>query len=165
MVVKLIKNKRGQAFFEMIVFIPFMLYLFTLIVTFGNSVNGGINQNKLTRGAFYHLLSHNSMAPRSDFMSAFAAQGTNVVGMFVVGYREDRDGEQSIASCYRVNRVFGGNVDEECEDPPPSTEETNQIRIYTLYGLCTASFRMTGANPEYEDYMANSIESCMNRGI
>ena len=159
-----ILNEEGQAFFEMIVFVPFMLYLFSLIITFGNSVNGSINQNKILRGAYYHLLNHNSMAPRKDFLESLQDAGVGNVGMFVLGYQEAKQEDLAIAACYRVNKVFGGTVDEQCSDPPPAGEEgTNQIRLYTFYGLCTASFSANGGGFQYQDFMTNSLDACLNR--
>jgi hypothetical protein len=46
-------NQEGQAVFELLIFLPFLLFLYTIYYTAGNAINGSINQQKAVRGYFY----------------------------------------------------------------------------------------------------------------
>ena len=55
MAAKLSKQERarGQALFEFIVFLPFLLFMLTIMFTVGNAINGSINQQKAVRRYFF----------------------------------------------------------------------------------------------------------------
>ena len=71
----ILENSEGQAIFELILFMPFLVYFVTLLFTAGNSINGSINQQKAVRGYFYHLLKGNSNLPVKLDLDAFKSAG------------------------------------------------------------------------------------------
>lgn len=160
---KFIMDERGQAFFEMIMFVPFMLFLFTLIVTFGNSVNGAINQNKITRGFFYATTRNNSYGMTFSTLSSLQGRGVGNAGLHVIGYRDTAEGENPFGACYRINRFFGGRKEEECKDPIRGAEESSYIRVFTFYGVCAQGWKFNGqAFQPQEEPTANSLVECRN---
>lgn len=160
---KILSNEKGQAFFEMIMFVPFMLFLFTLIVTFGSAINGAINQNKILRGYFWHITRHNSYGTPQSTLKVLADKGVTEVGLHVIGYREQREGsDKSHAACYRINRFFGGTKDETCEEPSAGEDSTAYIRVYTLYGVCAASYGAVNDGFEVREFFPNTADQCTN---
>lgn len=158
-----ILNDKGQAFFEMIMFVPFMLFLFTLIVTFGSAVNGAINQNKILRGYFWHITRNNSYGAPMSTLTTLGSKGVTQVGLHVIGYRESREGtSKSHAACYRINRFFGGTKEEECESPDRGADNYAYIRVYSLYGVCAASYSFLNGEFEIQDYLPNTAFQCTN---
>jgi hypothetical protein len=160
---KYIIDEKGQAFFEMIMFVPFMLFLFTLIVTFGNSVNGAINQNKLLRGFFYTTTRNNSYGHTLKTLTDLQGFGMDSSGLHNLAFAEDSEGNNRFASCYRINRFFGGRNEEECKDRTSGAEESAYIRVFTYYGLCGANWRYNGQVFENQDFQANTISACRNQ--
>ena len=49
-------KQQGQALVEFIIFLPFMLMMYTVVITLGDAINGSINQQKATRAYFYYRL-------------------------------------------------------------------------------------------------------------
>ena len=62
-VTEILANEKGQAIFEFIVFVPFYVYLLTVLISFGNSLNASINQNKIIRGYYYRVAAGDSRLP------------------------------------------------------------------------------------------------------
>ena len=134
-------SKSGQAIFEMLVFFPFIILLFTLIVTIGNSINGSINQQKATRAYFYYSIAGDSMGAPHDDMVRLAGQGVTSSGLYAFGWREKEEsgGSTPFATCYRMNQFLGNNKNESCEEPDVGEGSSGFIRVFTAYGICTGS--------------------------
>jgi hypothetical protein len=136
-------NNSGQATFELIIFMPFFIVLFTTFIIVGSSINGAINQQKLTRGYYYYLERGNSFSPDYGSLMQLQSKGVNYVGMNSIGWKDKykRGTESPVASCYRMSSFIAGNTDETCEEKIKE-KKTSIIRALTVYGLCTANFRI-----------------------
>ncbi|MBT3585285.1 MAG: hypothetical protein HN509_10280 [Halobacteriovoraceae bacterium] len=138
-------NEEGQAVFELIVFLPFLIFMFTTFMTIGNALNGSINQQKATRGYFYYLVKGNSTVPDVSDLSYIAGGGNTRAGFYAIGWRAKSEGsDQAIATCYKFQSFLGsGNDDETCEEPETDEGSSQFIRIYTYYGICGQLYNLT----------------------
>lgn len=147
-----INDEKGQAVFEMIIFVPLFIFLFTIIYNVGSSINISINQQKAARRYFYYLSKGSSFLPLDFNLSRYRQDGDfSVIGMSFIGYRQ-RDGGSGgatpIATCMKFSSFLTGDESEECEDPVDVTEEpaaTSFVRIYTGYGVCGDTYRIEQA--------------------
>lgn len=142
-------GQRGQALVEFIIFLPFMLTMYTLVVMIGDAINGSINQQKATRGYFYYRMQNTSYITRplrSGGVPAFT--NWNTFGMFFLGWADYLEGGLSpVYPCYKLNLPFSAAAGDRCEDRY-TTPTTQFIRVGTVYGLCGATMsRSTGAGP------------------
>lgn len=134
------KNENGQAVIEFLLFLPFTLVMYAVLMNLGNAINGSINQQKVTRGYLFARTLNNSTVPKPEP----AVQGNwNKFGMFFIGYNESRTGSTPIAACYRMKSPLPSNEDS-C-DKYTSTS-TQWIRVQTAYGLCGATYVKNGQN-------------------
>ena len=150
-------QQKGQALFEFIVFLPFLLFMLTIMFTVGNAINGSINQQKAVRRYFFHFYKGNSTLPMARDLNYFSEQGLRRVGAVSVGWREksSKSGEigDSFATCYRFSRLFGESDDDDCFNPSINEGRSNFIRIYTQFGLCGETYALSNENntisPDY----------------
>ena len=136
---KLLGNQKGQAIFELVLFLPFLIFLYSIFYTVGNSVSGSINQQKAVRGYFYHLTKNNSYINTHRDILYFADQASlKVIGFGAVGWREKEGGnDNAFAPCFTFASMLRGSSEEKCEDPTrPVAESSSFIRIFTFYGVC-----------------------------
>ena len=143
----IIENEEGQAIFELILFMPFLVYFVTLLFTAGNSINGSINQQKSTRGYFYHILKGNSLLPVRSDLTEFKANGVNSVSAASLGWAEKRPDEINYGTCYKFSTLYSTS-EEECDDRSPEPNTTIFVRPFTFYGLCSGTYIMQ-ADGEY----------------
>lgn len=158
-------GEEGQAIFEFIVFVPFYIYLLTVLMSFGNSLNASINQNKVLRGYYYRAAGNSSRLPIREDLEKLAGAGIESVGMGVIGYH-DREGEanSSLAGCVGVQRYIGSDGGSEtCEEPEEGSNQTRFVRIFTAYGTCGESWRADEGNFYGRDYRNVSSDSCVVR--
>jgi hypothetical protein len=134
-------NEKGQAFLELIFFMPIMLMLLAALVVFGNSINGSINQQKVVRSYFYARLKNNSTMPRKRYNAP--QDGWRQFGMYFIGWKEKFEGGENgnlpLKPCYKVPI---GLDEQECK--AFESESTKFIRLGTVYGLCGATYLRTG---------------------
>lgn len=159
-----ISNEEGQAIFEFIVFVPFYVYLLTVLMSFGNSLNASINQNKVLRGYYYRVASNYSRLPIRQDLDALAASGREVIGMGVVGYNDRREAgsDASYAACVKVQRYIGSDAgNETCDEPVEGEKQTRFIRIFTAYGVCGESWQTDEKNFYGRNYFGLSSGSCI----
>lgn len=159
-----ILNEKGQAIFEFIVFVPFYVYLLTVLMSFGNSLNATINQNKVLRGYYYRVASNYSRLPIRQDLNALAGKGRDIVGMGAVGYNErmEDSSEASFAACVKVQRYIGSDAgNETCEEPVEGEKQTRFIRIFTAYGVCGESWQSDEKNFYGRNYFNLSSSSCV----
>ena len=146
-------NKKGQALFEFLIFLPFTFMMVTVFFTMGNSINASINQQKVVRGYYYYDLKNNTMAPTVKVMQGWnSASGLTLFSSYALGWSERAINKVSpVAACYKANSLLMGNTSETCEEPTGSSESTSFIRLYTVYGLCLTPFQMDGSVISYTD--------------
>ena len=166
---KNIKNQKGQSVFEFIIFIPFLFVFFGVFIAILSSINGSINQLKVTRGYFYGRLQNNSTHPKSTVLPAYWGAGLTQAGLVAWGWQESQLNEQPVANCYRIQSFFGElPEDEQCEKPVKETGETGLlistfVKVKTLYGLCGATYRKgenDGSERIYNGAILNSQSGC-----
>ncbi|EQC43484.1 hypothetical protein [Bacteriovorax sp. Seq25_V] len=156
---KIKENEEGQAMFELVLFVPIMVYLGGLIMNFGNSINASINQQKATRGYSYYLLNGNSNGLADRELKQLP--NLSIVSNNIIGWRfqEEGNGSISFGSFYRLPNVpFAGSDAEDCLEKY-SENQTSCIKIFTLYGVCGETYaRMATDNSFFRvDYPGNSV--------
>ncbi len=138
------KREEGQAIFELLVFMPILIFLYTLIFNVGNSINVSINQQKVTRRYYYFLTKGNSYIP-SQFELDTYTSGVMRVGASMIGYADKLEGGTSpVAPCFRFNSLFSDSDQEDCEEPNSGERQTSYVRVYTAYGICGAFYTRAG---------------------
>jgi len=141
----LIEGEKGQAVFELIIFLPLLFLILTLMVTISNSINASINQQKVTRGYFYYGLRGNSLGlNRMDLNEYQDDYSMTNTGMSVVGWRRS-DPEHGVADsyapCFKFSSLFTSETtDQDCDTPSVSSGVTPIVRVYTAYGICSETF-------------------------
>ncbi|MDO9182974.1 MAG: hypothetical protein Q7U04_11230 [Bacteriovorax sp.] len=147
-------NQNGQALFEMILFLPFLMFLYTIYYTAGNSISGSINQQKAVRGYYYALEKGNSyIVPYTDLKS-FRDKGTNKVGFNSVGWNQHlasgSKGEQSFAPCFKFSSFLKNNSTETCDGSDREAEDMSRfVRLFTFYGVCGPYYTQNNFFPDY----------------
>ena len=131
---------KGQAVFELIAFIPFLIFIFTIMVTIGNSINASINQQKVTRRYFYYLIKGNSTAPVREDLNTWLASGINLAGITALGFRAKEESRSSFAACFKLNTLFVDPGAETCDEPNREDSKSYFIRVYTYYGFCGETY-------------------------
>lgn len=162
---KTLKNKKGQALFEMVLFLPFLIILYSMFYTIGNSINGSINQQKAVRGYFYSLLKGNSYVNTYADLVHFQGIAFNKIGFASVGWRErsENQGQRVFAPCFHfVNLLNAGDV-EDCAKRERDSDSTKIIRVYTYYGVCGPVYTTKENAPVFGILPENqsAISGCM----
>ena len=80
-------NKKGQAMFEFVIFLPFVIVLFKMFLNIGGAINGSINQQKTLRGYFYHTLRGSSYFPSLKTLNSSWKSFTEA-GFYAIGFSE-----------------------------------------------------------------------------
>ncbi|MBP5296278.1 MAG: hypothetical protein J6Y94_02985 [Bacteriovoracaceae bacterium] len=136
--------EQGQAIFELLIFIPFLLLFMQLFMTISSSINGAINQQKAVRGYFYQVARNNSRIPTASDLTRLAAFNLNYIGMSVTGWMDRLDGDIPVASCFHLKNLgtHSGALDQNCDDASSvaASQRSNFIRLHTAYGVCSALF-------------------------
>jgi hypothetical protein len=135
-----VKKEEGQALIEFIIFLPFMVMIYGIVLILGNAINGSINQQKVTRGYFYYRLQNNSYITKPS-AGAERIEGTwTQYGHFFIGWADYLESESPVAPCYKmVLPLFGQNPLDTCERKY-TEPKTQNIRIGTVYGLCGVTY-------------------------
>jgi hypothetical protein len=141
-------NQKGQALFEMILFLPFLMFLYTIYYTAGNSISGSINQQKAVRGYFYTLVKGNSYVISLGELTRFRRDySIKSVGFNSVGWSDHLVGSQSFAPCFKFSSLLKNNSTEECNGNERDTEGSSRfIRLFTFYGVCGPYYNMNQPN-------------------
>lgn len=155
---KQIHNQRGQALFEMILFLPFLMFLYTIYYSAGNSINGSINQQKAVRGYLFTLIKGNSYINSYTELSDLKQRGLTKIGFNSVGWKEDLQGETPIAPCFRFSSLLKNGSTEKCEEKREEENSSRFIRLFTYYGICGPYY--TFVDPDYwEAYPASQADA------
>jgi len=164
MVIKL-KNKKnkGQALFEFVIFTPFFVAFFAIMIEIVGAINGSINQQKVTRGFFYRLVKGNSTIPATDDLNDFAG-AIQEIGAYSIGWKEAEDGKTPIATCYKITKLPGAKYEDTCQEGSVGEEPTGFFRVFTSYGVCSTSYTTQGnGGVFYYDHFNRGFESCKIR--
>jgi hypothetical protein len=142
---KWLKHQRGQALIELIIFLPFLFILYGVVSGFAHSINGSINQQKITRAYFYYRVQNNSYIPKPDAEGMHLNWST--FGMFFIGWKDFFKGQDSpVMPCYKITiPMQGSNGTEQCEDKYTTTT-TSWIRVGTVYGVCGGTYGVAQSN-------------------
>ncbi len=161
MAVKKNKNEKGQAIFELIIFLPIFLFLIKSLFDYGDAINLGINQLKVVRGYYFYSVSHDTMVPNAKFLEDFKNNGVNHVSLDAFSWSLDtiaESGGSPVGACVKVYGFLGNEIEEECREANPVDRKTQFIRIYSSFGVCTGTWskaEAASANP----YVLNWPES------
>lgn len=135
------KNEKGQALIELIVFLPLMITLYSVIGGLASSINGSINQQKVTRAYFYYRIQNNSTIPTPK---AGSWDSWKKFGMFFIGWKDYfQGGETPVMPCYKINIPFRNSPQDKCEDSY-SEAKTLWVRVGTVYGVCGGTYFFLG---------------------
>lgn len=149
-------NQKGQAVFEMILFIPFLLFLYTIYYTVGNSISGSINQQKAVRGYFYNLVKGNSYIVTAGELKGHQRMAITKVGFSALGWNEKMDNSKnSFAPCFKFSSILKNGTTEECDGSQRDEEYSSRyIRLFTFYGVCGPDYLIgqdkIDSNPFFE---------------
>ncbi len=137
------EGERGQALIEFIIFLPFMLLMYTMVQGLGDAINGSINQQKALRGYYFYRLQNNAHVTRPGE----GAETWNSFGMFFIGWADFLEGGRTpVYPCYRINLPFTPADGDECNETY-SDPTTQFIRVGTAYGICGATYARSENNP------------------
>jgi len=132
-------SNRGQALIELIIFLPLIVSLYSVISGFANSINGSINQQKISRAYFYNRIQNNSTIPGPGLLNK-SYLNWGLFSVFFIGWKDYFKGEDSpIMSCYKVNIPFKNSPKDKCEDFYDK-KNTLWVRVGTVYGICGATY-------------------------
>ncbi|MBC7428648.1 MAG: hypothetical protein H7336_08565 [Bacteriovorax sp.] len=134
----LIHNQKGQAVFELIIFLPFLVFLYSIYYTTGNSISGSINQQKAVRGYFYSTTKGNSYLNTKLDLASFSDNNIQTVGFSALGWREkSTDEKNAYAPCFKFSSLLKNSSTEGCDDSTRDDESSSRyIRVFTYYGVC-----------------------------
>lgn len=138
-------DQKGQSIFEFVLFLPIVISLYAFLANLGGSINGAINQEKVTRGYFFARIKNNSLFPAPDPTRGGQPIGPwQRFGMHFIGWRERwADGGQvPLTTCYRLALPLGRNENDVCEQW--ATNTTQYIRPRVVFGACGATFEIRG---------------------
>lgn len=136
------KDEKGQALIELIIFLPLMITLYSVIGNFASAINGSINQQKIARSYFYYRIQNNSYVPGPNNIPGNV--NWDQFGMFFIGWKDyfPEGGESGtpFMPCYKVSIPFKEKPGDKCEDKY-SKESTLYVRVGTVYGVCGATYK------------------------
>ncbi len=143
-----LREEKGQAIFELLVFLPILIFLYTVIFNVGNAINVSINQQKTVRRYFYFLMKGNSYLPYQGELSGYAG-GVTRVSASMIGFADRLEGASGaggtpVAPCFRFNSIFSDSGDESCDEPVEGERQTSYIRVMTVYGVCGENLSLQG---------------------
>ncbi|MBL6989287.1 MAG: hypothetical protein ISR65_05900 [Bacteriovoracaceae bacterium] len=133
------RAEEGQAIFEFVVFLPFMISLAFILITLGSAINGSINQQKATRRYFYFLTKGNSMLPNIAVLTRLKGK-VRSVGLDAVGWKEKTQGRSPLAPCYSLKTVISKDLPGDNCESKATGNESRHIKLYTMYGVCTGRY-------------------------
>lgn len=133
------ENEDGQALIEFLIFLPFMLMMYSVSMSISNSINASINQQKIARSYFYYRLANNSTFPRPRRDGSEPSDSWKVFGFQIMGWSEKLLNQRPVAPCFKFAVPLGDGEDDKCEDSY-SGRSTQFIRVKTVYGVCGATY-------------------------
>jgi hypothetical protein len=135
------KNEEGQSMIEFIVFIPVLLVFYSITLTIYGAINASINQQKIVRSYYFSLAHNDSYMPTAEVLRDFQqSAGVRSAGMFALGWRLEKQGEESIAPCYKLASFSSETGEEKCSPGNRTENKTQYVRVKTVFGLCTTTY-------------------------
>lgn len=139
--------EKGQALIEFIIFLPFMLMMYTVVASLGDAIYGSINQQKVTRAYFYFRLQGNAQISKQQRSEGGLTNAEwERFGHYFVGWADYLQGSSPFSPCYKLNLPFDEAAGDAC-DKAYSNVTTQFIRVASVYGMCGATFAR-GNNPD-----------------
>lgn len=141
----MLRDEKGQALFEFIIFIPFLMMLYSLTLTISNALNASINQQKAARGYFYYLRQNDSRFPspsRDEGLDPLDSFKT--FSMTIIGWADKFDGQVPVSPCFEFKLPIGDLEGDSC-DNSYQEEKTQFVRVGTVYGVCGANYVREGS--------------------
>ncbi len=139
------EDEKGQALVEFLLFLPFILMMYSVTLSISNAINASINQQKVTRAYFYYRMQNNATIPKPRrFDSSPPYYNWQTFGMQFIGWSRDMKDQNPVAPCFKFNIPLGAKKGDECEKG--YSEKTTQfIRVGTVYGVCGATYKRNGS--------------------
>ena len=95
-------NQKGQGIIEFLLFLPFILTMYSVILSISNAINASINQQKVARNYWHYRMMNNSTIPRpSRRGGSETADSWRKFGMEIMGWSEKLDGPVPVAPCFK----------------------------------------------------------------
>lgn len=166
---RILRNQKGQAIFELIIFLPFLIFMLSIYYTIGNSLSGSINQQKVVRGYFYALTKNNSYINTGPDIDEFTTKHSfRLVGFSALGWREKSSdgGRKAFGPCFTFPSMLRNGTTESCDDKErgdsPSGPTSNLIRVFTFYGVCGPVYTLpqNGGRMTIEPHKQNHPALC-----
>lgn len=154
-----LKSEKGQALFEFLLFLPFLLILYSMFVSLISGINGSINQQKITRGFFYNDIKNNSNIPKREDLARY--EGIQTIGMYAFGWLVGFSGKVPIAACYEIQTLFSPDNPDNCLDQDNTQVTTQFVRPKTVYGICGQTYNIIEKQFFTRSQMAGNKESCL----
>ncbi|MBG09380.1 MAG: hypothetical protein CME68_11515 [Halobacteriovoraceae bacterium] len=153
---KKIKSESGQAIFEFIIFLPFFILFFAVMVSVVGGINASINQQKTLRGYFFYSIRNNSTLPFNQDMDSYLSKGIRSVGAYSFGFSKEQRGESQLGPCFRVPSLRPR--DDTCDNGIEDTV-SGLIKVFSAYGVCSASYIFSENNVFVDNLSGVSISS------
>ncbi len=161
MVAKL-QNEKGQAIFEFVLFIPFILVLIAVMVTIAGAISGSINQVKSTRNYFFMTVNNNSMLPAPGLLDELKNNAIQSAGIASMGWKEQSKSDIAFAPCFKIATFIGEiPMGEACDDKIVGGDPSTFIKVKTMYGLCATTYNLKQAEPAIEITHGASAGGCV----
>jgi hypothetical protein len=137
---KHLSNQKGQAIFEMILFIPFIMFLYTIYYTAGNAISGSITQQTSVRGYFYISMKGNSFVNTSPELQILKSKGMKTIGFNSFGWADhlgSNGGSESYGTCYSFSSLLRNGSSDTCDGAEREKPGSSPfVRVFTFYGVC-----------------------------
>jgi hypothetical protein len=160
-------NQKGQALFELIIFLPLLLYMIKILFDYGDSINHSINQLKVVRGYYHYVNANDSNLPNLMFAQDFAQRGVlGHIGSDAYAWSSTKttNGVNPTGSCVKIFSFLGSGISgDECLDPQVEDgNKTQFIRSFSAYGVCTGSWAAAQNSPNlyFLDWQSASTIPC-----
>ena len=145
-------GEKGQAIFEFIIFLPFFILFFAVMVSVIGGINASINQQKALRGYFFYSIKNNSTLPFNQDMASYLGKGVSRVGAYSFGWTKEQRGESQLGSCFKVPSL--SPRDSQCEEGIEDNV-TGLIKIFSAYGVCSGSY-IFSEGKVFVDYLSGT---------
>lgn len=133
------RNQKGQGIVEFLIFLPFIIMMYSVTMSLSNAINASINQQKITRAYWHYRNMNNSTIPRPRRRGSETTNNWNKFGMEVMGWSERIEGDTPVAPCYKFVLPLGESDGDVC-DESYSGQSSQFIRVQTVYGMCGVSY-------------------------
>ncbi len=151
-----INNENGQAIFEFIIFLPFFILFFGIMVSVIGSINSSINHQTILRGYFFYSIRNNSTLPFNQDMNNYLSKGISSVGAYSYGWSKETQGENQLGACFKTPSLRPR--ENKCESGIDDTV-SGLIKIFSAYGVCSKSYYFKEGRPYADNLEGVSISS------